>query len=119
MLSDPQSVTYAGATLSLPATGRTIDTSTYQVYVSGVDYILTVQHKFAKRNRAVVRLQRSSFASDPLVPANSVLASMSATLTIDFPPTGLTISDASNLAAALLGFCGTSGLVARIVGGET
>lgn len=119
MLSDPQSITYASADKSLPAISRGTDSSVYAFNDSGVDYTLTVSHAFAKRNRAIVRLTRSSYASDVLVPANSVLASMSVTLTMDWPVTGLSVADITNAANALVAYLGTSGLVGRIAGGET
>lgn len=119
MFTEPLSVTYAGAAKSLPAISRNGPQSVYALEVAGVGYTLTLSHQFAKRKRVVARLQRASFASDPLVPANSVLASMSATMTIDFPLTGLTASDATNLGAALCGFLQGTDVISRLVGGET
>lgn len=119
MLTDPQSVTYAAAAKSLPSIGRGPDNSVYQLNDSGVVYNLSISHAFAKRNRAVVRLRRDSYVTDPLIPANSQLASMSATLTLDFPTTGLTPVDAQNLGDALTGLLVTSGLLLRIANGET
>jgi len=119
MLPDPQSVTYATVAKSLPAISRGDSSSSYQLSDSGVTYNLTVSHQFAKRNRAVVRLRRDSLVSDVLVPANSVAASMSATFTLDFPTTGLTLTDADNLAQALIAWLGVSGRILRVAGGET
>jgi hypothetical protein len=44
---------------------------------------------------------------------------MSATFTLDFPLTGLTVSDASNLGKALTDFLEVSGTITRLAGGET
>lgn len=119
MLSDPQSFTYASTPVSLPAISRGVDTSVYRGYAANAEYTLTISHQFRKRNRAVVRLQRDSVVQDILTPANSQSASMACTLTMDFPVSGLTISDVNNLTQALLGFVGTSGIPSRIATGET
>lgn len=119
MLSDPQSITYATVSKSLPRIDTGPAGSIYQLNDSGTIYNLTISHQFAKRNRAVVRLRRDSFATDPLTPANSLLASMTASLTIDFPTTGLTVADAASLTKALTDFLAVSGIAARVAGGET
>lgn len=119
MLSDPQSITYATVAKSLPAISRGTDGSVYQLNDSGTVYNLSVSHAFGKRNRAVVRLRRDSVVTDPLVPANSIAASMSATMTVDYPTTGLDASDAASLIKALTDFLAVSGVAAKISGGET
>jgi hypothetical protein len=119
MLSDPQSITYAGSAVSLPAIGRSDTLSEYKNTVAGVVYDLQVSHSFKTRNRAVVRFQRTAAVTDPLVPAQNITASMTATLTVDFPTTGFTSSDADSLAQALLAWASTSGLMIRLCNGET
>lgn len=119
VFADPQSITYSTVAKSLPAIGRGDSSSSYQLTDgSGVKYNLTLSHQFAKRNRVVARLQRDSYASDPLVPANSNLASMTATLTIDRPQTGLTPADAQQLAKALVAWA-TDGALLALANGET
>jgi len=66
----------------------------------------------------VARLQRDAFASDPIVPTQNLLASMTATLTVDFPTTGLTAADAQNLANCLIAWA-TSANVLKLLNGET
>lgn len=118
MFADPQSITYATVAKSLPAVSRGEDDSEYQLNDSGVLYKLTVSHSFAKRNRCVARLQRDSYSPDPIQPANSVLASMTSSFTMDFPTTGLTPSDARDLASALVGWLTAANLL-RLANGET
>lgn len=118
MFSDPQSVTYATVAKTLPRTGSTADESTYKLNDSGTIYQLRLGHQFKRRNRVVARLQRDSFSADPLVPAQNILASMTATLTIDFPTGGLTSTDAQSLANALTGWA-TSANILRLANGET
>lgn len=118
MFSDPQSVTYATVAKSLPAVGRTDTQSEYKLNDSGVVYDLVLSHQFKARNRVVARLRRDSYASDPIVPAQNILASMTATLTIDFPAVGLTPADAQALAKALIGWASDANVL-KLANGET
>ena len=94
MFADPQSVTYNAVAKSLPAIGRSEAQSEYKLNDTGVVYDLILSHQFKARNRAVARLRRDSYSSDPLVSVQNILASMIATLTVDFSNVGLTTSDA-------------------------
>jgi hypothetical protein len=49
---------------------------------------------------------------------SNVLASMTTTITVDFPTTGLTVTDAQALANALIAWA-TSANVLKLVSGET
>lgn len=118
MLADPQSVTYATVAKSLVKIGSSDTTSEYKLNDSGVVYDLIVSHQFAKRNRVNVRLRRDSYVSDPLVPANSIAASMTASFTLDFPTSGLTTADAQNLGNALVAWL-TSANILKVANGET
>ena len=118
MFADPQSVTYNAVAKSLPAIGRSDSQSEYKLNDAGVVYDLIISHQFKARNRAVVRLRRDAFVADALVPAQNVLASMSATFTLDFPTTGYTAADAQNLGNALVAWL-TSGNILKVVNGET
>lgn len=118
MFTDPQSVTYATVAKSLPAIGRSDTQSEYKLNDSGVVYLLTLSHQFKARNRVVARLRRDVAASDPLIPAQNILASASATLTIDFPNVGLTPTDAQLLAKALVGWASDANLL-KLANGET
>lgn len=118
MLIDPQSITYAAAAKSLPKIGGDSESSTYRLNDSGTTYTLVVSHAFKRRNRAVARLTRDSYVADPLVPANSIAAGMTGTLTLDFPTAGLLPSDVQSLANALVAWA-TSATVLRLINGET
>lgn len=118
MFADPQSVTYNAAAKSLPAIGRSDSQSEYKLNDSGVVYDLIISHQFKARNRAVVRLRRDAYVADTLVPAQNVLASMTATFTVDFPTTGYTAADAQLLGNALVAWL-TSGNILKVVNGET
>lgn len=118
MFADPQSATYNAVVKSLPAIGRTDTQSEYKLNDSGVVYTLTLAHQFKARNRVVARLRRDSFASDPVVPAQNILASMTATFTIDFPNAGLTAADAQLLGKALVGWLSDANIL-KLANGET
>lgn len=118
MFSDPQSITYATVAKSLPAIGRNDSQSEYKLNDSGVVYDLILSHQFKARNRVVARLKRTAFASDPLVPANNVLASATATLTIDFPTVGYVLTDVQALGNALTGFLSSANIL-KLLNGET
>lgn len=118
MFNDPQTVTYANVAKTLPAISRGETSSDYKLNDAGVVYQLTLSHQFAKRNRVSARLRRDNFADDPLVESNNVLASVSSTLTIDYPLVGMTSSDAQVLANALIAWA-TPANVLKLVNGET
>lgn len=118
MFADPQSVTYVTVAKSLAAVGRSADQSEYKLNDAGVVFSLILSHQFKTRSRVVARLRRDNYASDPLVPAQNILASMTATLTIDFPQVGLTPADAVSLAKALRDWASDANLL-KLVNGET
>jgi len=118
VFADPQSVTYATVAKSLPCVGRTDSQSEYKLNDSGVVYDFILSHQFKARNRVVARLRRDAACADPLIPAQNVLASMTATLTVDFPLTGLTPADAQLIAKALRDWATDANLL-KLVNGET
>lgn len=118
MLTDPQTITYAAASKVLPAISRGETSSSYKLNDAGVVYDLTVSHQFAKRNRVTARLKRDSFADDPLIESTNVLASITASFTIDFPTVGVTATNAQDLANALTAWL-TSATILKLVNGET
>lgn len=118
MLVDPFPITYSGAAKNLARIGTSENESIYRLDDSGTVYTVRVSHQFAKRNRAVVRITRDSAVTDPLIPANSMAVSMTATLTMDFPVSGLTTTDAQLLAKALVGWATDANLL-KIANGET
>lgn len=118
MFTDPQSVTYNAVAKSLVAISRGDSQSVYQLNDGGVVYNLAISHQFKTRNRAVVRLRRDASATDPLIPAQNILASATATFTIDFPTAGYTPTDIQNLGNALVAWL-SSGNVLKVINGET
>lgn len=118
MFTDPQSVTYAAVAKSLAAISRGESSSVYRLDDAGVVYQLSLSHQFKNRKRVVARLQRDSYSSDPLVPTQNVLASMTATMTMDFPNVGLAATDAQALCKALVAWLSDANIL-KLANGET
>nr|QDH86914.1 MAG: hypothetical protein H4Bulk47457e2721_000002 [Leviviridae sp.] len=118
MFADPQSVTYATVAKSLAAVGRTDTQSEYRLDDSGTVYDLTVSHQFKGRNRVVARLRRDAIVANPLNPTTNIVASATASFTVDFPSSGLTSSDAKDLGNALVAWL-TSANILKMANGET
>lgn len=118
MFADPQSVTYATVAKSLATIGRNDVQSEYKLNDGGTVYDLILSHQFKNRNRVVARLRRDSFSTDPLIPAQNILCSMTASFTLDFPSNGLTPTDVQNLGKALVGWLSDANIL-KLVNGET
>lgn len=118
MFADPQSVTYSTVAKSLAAISRGEGQSEYRLNDSGTVYTLLLSHQFKTRNRVVARLRRDSTVVDPLIPSQNIPAGMTATLTIDFPVSGLVPADAQALAKALVGWASDTNVL-KLVNGET
>lgn len=118
MFADPQSVTYATVAKSLPAIGRNDTQSEYKLNDTTAVFDLVLLHQFKTRNRVVARLRRDATSADPLVPAQNILASGTATFTVDFPSVGYTPTDAQNLAKALRDWLSDANIL-KLINGET
>jgi len=117
-LADPQSVTIAGVTSSLPNTGDDRNSSEYTSADGNVK--LSVSHAYGSRRRRVVRLDQTKIAADPLLAGVNVKASQSAYVVIDVPITGFTAVETKDLVVALTTAltASTNALITKVVGGE-
>lgn len=102
MLADPQTVTINAVAQSLPSTARGVNTSTYTKDDGKVK--LTISHAYGKRTRRAVRLDFTKTAADPLISSQNVIYSMSASLIVDTPLTGFSVTEAKQIIDALTGF---------------
>lgn len=118
MFADPQSVTYNTVAKSLVTTARGDNSSVYELNDSGVKYKLTLSHQYSKRNRVAARLERETYASDPIVPAQNILAGATVTFVMDFPNVGLLPIDVSYLAQALVDWLTDANLL-KLINNET
>ena len=118
--ADPQSVTIGttpGA-VSLPRTGSGQDTGAFKSADGLVKF--TVASSYGKRTRRTVRLTRDATVTDPLIPAQSVQASMSCYIVVDTPVYGFTVAEQKDLVVALATFLTASSgaKVTQLLGGE-
>lgn len=90
--ADPQTVTIATVTTSLPRTSVEGDRSVY----SSADGLiqLSADHQVAKRIRRVLRLDLSKIAPDTFKPVENVKINMAIYTVFDLPPAGYTNADA-------------------------
>jgi hypothetical protein len=119
MLTDPQSVTIAGTTTSLPRTSSGVNQAAYTSADGTV--VLTISHTYGKRTRRTARLDFSKIAADPLISANNIKYSMSAYFVLDLPLTGFTPTEAAatleGLIAALT--ASSDAMIVAITGGQS
>lgn len=113
-LVDPQSVTISGSALALPRTSTGANSSIYSE-ASGTG-ILKISHSYGKRNRRNVRFEHSKIAADPLTAANARFG-MTASLTIDVPTTGYSLTEQAAVVKGYLASL-TDAQVLKILGGE-
>lgn len=116
---DPQSVTIAGVTTSLPRVN---------VGNNGSDYLsadglikLTASNAYGRRTRRVLRLDHSKITSDPFIPAQNTKVSMSNYIVFDVPPAGYSNTQVLEVyeGLELLLTASSSALITKLVGGES
>jgi len=118
-LTDPQSITISGTTISLPRTSVDEDESKY-TSADGLQELI-VNHAYGKRVRRQLRINHAKLTADPFKPAENVKVSMSCYMVFDLPPAGYTNAEAL---AVYTGFKGlytasTDALITKVLGGES
>jgi len=119
MLTDPQVVTINSVAQSMPRTGMTDTSGTFQ-QADGT-HQLQLQHFYGKRNRHSVRLVTVKTTADPIVPSTNQIVSASYTLSVDMPKQGFTNAEAK---LDIVGFltaiqASTGALITQLLGGES
>lgn len=116
--TDPQSVTIAGTTVSLPRTASGVGTGEFSSSDGSVK--MTVSHAYGKRTRRTLRLTQSKIASDPLVPSQNVPSSMSVYIVVDTPRLGFNAAEAKSVVDAFSAYltASTGARVTQLLGGE-
>jgi hypothetical protein len=117
--SDPQSVTVNAVAQSMPRTGSGIGVGTFAT-ADGA-FALAVKHSKGKRNRAEIRLTQTKTTTDPLLPSQNVVVSMSVYTVVDTPLNGFSITEAKYVADALYAYLTASSgaKVTQLLGGES
>lgn len=119
--ADPQDVTIGttpGA-VSMKRTGSGPDTGSFKTPDGLVK--MSVSHQYGKtRTRRTLRLTRDATVTDPLIPAQSVQASMSVYIVVDTPLYGFTIAEQKELLLAhgVLLSASTGAKASQLLGGE-
>jgi hypothetical protein len=118
MFSDPQAVTVGGVAKSLPRVGSGLGQGVFQT--SDSVFTLNVAHSYGKRNRRTAKLTQKTLSADPLVPTQNVPISGSFYVVADYPVQGLTLTQQTDLAAALATWltAGTNANLIKLLGGE-
>lgn len=117
MFADPQTVTVNAVGQTLPAISRETFKSTYRKDTG--EYTLSISHQEgAKRNRRVVRIDRTIVTTDPFIPAQNVEVSHSIYLVIDVPLAGFSSTQVKDDILGLTGWL-TSANVLKVLGGES
>lgn len=117
MFTDPQTVTVNAVAQTLAAISREPMKSTYREDVAEYELIISHQEN-SKRNRRVVRINRTTVSADPFIPAQNVENTVSYYLVIDAPIAGFTATQLKDDVLGLTGWL-TSANVLKVLGGES
>lgn len=117
--TDPQSITIAAATSSLPRTSTGNNTAEYQS-ADGLIH-LSASHAYGRRTRRVLRLDHSKITTDPFISTQNVKVGMSTYLVFDVPPAGYTNSQVLDVHTGFktLWSASTDALIVKLLGGES
>lgn len=117
--TDPQSITIAGVTSSLPRVNSGNRSSEYQ----SADGLITLsaQHALGRRTRQVLRIDHGKITTDPFIPTQNTRVGMSNYIVFDRPPAGYTNAQALEVYQGFKAlFTGTTdALVVKLLGGES
>lgn len=116
--SDPQSVTIGGTATSMPRTSNGINSGEFAT-ADGTTH-LKVSHSYGKRTRRTIRIDSSKIAADPFNAGLNNQVSMSVYLVVDVPKQGYTLTEQTNLVAALTAYlaASTNAKTVQLLGGE-
>jgi hypothetical protein len=116
--ADPQSVTIAGAPVSLPRVGSGVNTGSFKTNDGTVT--LTVSSSYGKRTRRTLRLEHNKIAADPFTTGASTKVSMTTYLVTDTPVNGYTVAQQKEIVDAIVAYLASStgARVTQLLGGE-
>lgn len=117
MFTDPQTVTVNAVAQTLAAISRETMKSLYREDVAEYELVISHQEN-SKRNRRVVRVNRTLVSADPFIPAQNVENTVSYYLVIDAPIAGFTMTQMKDDVLGLTGWL-TSANILKVLGGES
>jgi len=117
--SDPQSITIAAATSSLPRVSTGNGNSDY-ASADGLVH-LNASNSYGRRTRRVLRVDHSKLTADPFIPANNTKVSMSNYIVFDVPPAGYTNAQVLEVYTGFkaLFTASSDALIVKLLGGES
>lgn len=118
MLADPQSITIAGTTISIPRTGIGGDSAVYTSADGTVS--LRIQQTVNKtRRRTIISLQSNKIAADALTAVNQRVQSV-LTFSFNTPVDGFTITELKDQLVGLstLLTASSAAMAIKVLGGE-
>jgi len=117
LFTDPQTVTVNAVAQTLAAISRETMKSLYREDVAEYELVISHQEN-SKRNRRVVRVNRTLVSADPFIPAQNVENTVSYYLVIDAPIAGFTMTQMKDDVLGLTGWL-TSANILKVLGGES
>lgn len=119
---DPVVLILSGQNKSLALTGRGPNSAEYHL-LEGTSslHLITRQNPETKggRRRAIANLQREAVVANSLEAGTSYPASYSVQLSVDFPGIGVVPADIEALVGAMIVWLQTTGVVGKLLNGET
>lgn len=118
MFSDPQSVTLNSVATSFPRTGASLTSGRF---TTADDLnVLTISHQAGRRFRRIVRLDQQQTVSDPIVPSNNIVSSMSVYMVVDHPRVGYSVAQVKYVVDGLVDWLDASSgaNVTKLLGAE-
>lgn len=118
MLADPQSITVAGTTVSLPRTGIAGQSADY-TSADGLSSLRVQQADGKNSRRTSITLRTNKIAADPLTAVNRRL-SAAVSVTVNAPLDGFTVTELKDqiVALATLLTASSAATAVKILGGE-
>jgi len=116
--NDPQSLTLAGAAVSLPRTSSADGSGAFTSNDGTAK--LTVSNQYGKRIRRQARVSYSKVAPDPLIASQNIRYSASVYMVVDQPVTGFTVAELSDIVKAFSTWlsANTNANTTKLLGGE-
>lgn len=119
MLTDPQAITIAGVTSSLPRVNTRDSEAVYSNEPSTIQF--RVSHQKGKRIRRSFRLDLKKVSADVFLPSQNVTQSMSCYIVFDMPVAGYTVEEAIYAYTGLIVQLGADGneVLTAFLGGQS
>lgn len=118
-LADPQSVTVSATPYSMPRTGLSPTSGSFQTNDGA--YMLDISHVISKRNAHSIRLTATKTVADPMTPSNNTVVTMSTWLGVNVPKQGYTAAEAKAVVDGFVALLAASSgaIITKVLGSES